>query len=64
MNQTLQPKPSRLSEIALSRLILELDASERELGASSATVRVLARELRERLKADPVKEAAEVSNAR
>lgn len=45
--------PSRLSDVPLSRLIVELDAAERAYGPDSSTARVLARALRERLQQSP-----------
>ena len=43
-------KPSRLSDLPLSRLILELDAAEHAFGPASSTARTLARALRDRLR--------------
>ena len=43
-------KHANLQEMPLSRLIIELDASEDAYGDNSPTVRVLARVLRDRLR--------------
>jgi hypothetical protein len=53
------PRPARLSDLPLWRLLVALDDAERTTGPDSPTTRVLARHVQERLRADRVDEREE-----
>lgn len=53
--------PMTLRDIPLSRLIIDLDATERAFGPDSPTARILARELRNRLHLSPPRAAPQES---
>jgi hypothetical protein len=47
---TPSPRPQRLADLPLWRLLVALDDAERTAGPDSATARVLARHIRDRLR--------------